>query len=397
LSAYATAGVCFRCARRTWLLTRLTEPLDRTARDLTRLWPALQLGDVELIDALGGARRAELREVWERWTPGVADRLAREPRPTRTICRHHCAYPRRLAADLLAPHAIRISGSAERFGRLSKCQVVAIAGVQDPSDYGVRSARELSREIAASGVTLASAEDELGAAAHAGAHQAGGHTIVVSSRGANDIPASLGAEPHGDSGDGQCRVSELLCGEPPFWAQLASGRTLALLADLVLVVEAGELAWDWSSVEVARSRHTPVAAVPGPIDSPSSRGSNALIAQGAPAICSGRDALDALGGVSTRWTRRPRSPRPRVRARPRASVAPPTAPKPAAPADSPVLEPRLTSVLDRVGHGEDTLAKLCIGEQDCDELAIALTELELLGLLQRTQNGHYLPSAGHLR
>jgi hypothetical protein len=80
-----------------------------------------------------------------------------------------------------------------------------------------------------------------------------------------------------------------------------------------------------------------------------------------------------------------RMPEPQPR-----SPAPPHAP-------APELEPQLAGVLDRVRHGQDTLAELCLGQSDCDELATALTELELLGLLRRGDNGRYLPCTEHLR
>jgi predicted Rossmann fold nucleotide-binding protein DprA/Smf involved in DNA uptake len=289
----------------------------------------------------------------------------------RRVCRHHCAYPQRLALDSLAPDVIEMHGGVESLRGLLGRDVVAFADVQGPSDYGLRCARSLSREIAAAGVTVATCEDELGAAARAGALHADGETIVV----------------------GSLRTRE----------PLAAQSTLALLADLVIVVEADEEVAGVSVADVAESRGVAIAAVPGPIDSPASCVSNRLIAEGALVLRSAENALDALAGVGVRWPRRARKRRPskpRGGATCNARVEAATLPEPHVPAPphaaEPELEPRLADVLERVLGGEDTLAKLCLGERDCDEPALALTELELIGLLQRAPDGRYLPSADHL-
>jgi predicted Rossmann fold nucleotide-binding protein DprA/Smf involved in DNA uptake len=328
LSAFVLTGVCRRCERRARPVTRLVKSSDRSA--------------------------------------GQAQ--------PRRVCRHHCAYPQRLASDPLAPDVIEVHGGIERLRRVLGRDIVAFAGAHNPSDYGLRCARTLAREIAAAGVTVAIAEDDLGTAARAGALQAGGETIVLGSLHTCD--------------------------------RLAVQSTLALLADLVIVVEADEERSGLTAASVAASRGVAIAAVPGPIDSPASRLSNRLIAdEGALSLRGAEHALDALAGVGVR---RPRQARKRRCSRPhdgakrsaRAKAAAlPESHLPAPPhgAES-ELEPRLAGVLERVRGGEDTLAKLCLGERDCEERALALTELELIGLLQRSPDGRYLPSAaGHLR
>jgi predicted Rossmann fold nucleotide-binding protein DprA/Smf involved in DNA uptake len=292
-----------------------------------------------------------------------------QPRP-RCVCRHHCAYPQRLASDPLAPDVIEVHDGVERLRRLLERDIVAFAGAQSPSDYGLRCARSLCREIAAAGVTVAIAEDDLGAAARAGALQAGGETIVI----------------------GSLRTRE----------RLVAQSTLALLADLVIVVEADEQPSGLTAADVAESRGVALAAVPGPIDSPTSCASNRLIAEGALVLCRAEHALDALAGVGVQ---RPRQARKRRCSKPhdgakrsaRTKAALPESHLPAPPhAAESELEPRLADVLERVRGGEDTLAKLCLGERDCEERALALAELELIGLLQRSPDGRYLPSGGHL-
>src|SRR6185437_2022668 len=81
-----------------------------------------------------------------------------------------------------------------------------------------------------------------------------------------------------------------------------------------------------------------------------------------------QDALDVLYGVGTRATA----------VQERAQVT---------------LEPRLAEVLEGVGRGADTLTKLAARGSQPSELALALIELELRGLLVRGHAGRYVPSA----
>jgi predicted Rossmann fold nucleotide-binding protein DprA/Smf involved in DNA uptake len=57
----------------------------------------------------------------------------------------------------------------------------------------------------------------------------------------------------------------------------------------------------------------------------------------------------------------------------------------------PELEPRLRSVLESVGAGRDTPDKLTASRKDATEVLLALTELELMGLLGRGDGGRYVP------
>jgi DNA processing protein len=403
----ATRGVCHRCARRSWLLAQLAAPLDRTARDPPRLWRALALRDEELIDALGGRGLEALREAWRRWSPGHStESECRSPSGSTLCCRHHCAYPLRLAADPLAPHALLVDGDVRALCRLDDAPLVALVGVPGPSEYALASAGALARDLAIAGVAIACANDELGARASGAALAVGGRAILA---GAGEPAESA----RGAIESGSCRVAELLTDDPPAWSQLAQQRILALLADLVIVVEAvispADGRGEPACVELARRRGTRLAAVPDRIDSPRSEGVNTLILEGAPPVVNARRLLDTLYDVGK--PRRPRHPvrRPPRRARTRGQAhavqggatarvrgdrASSCEQRSAAPACAatavPVLEPRLVHVLARVKSGEDTLAKLCAGESACEAFAVALTELELLGALRRAPDGSYL-------
>jgi DNA processing protein len=107
--------------------------------------------------------------------------------------------------------------------------------------------------------------------------------------------------------------------------------------------------------------------VPGRVTSPLSGGSHTLLLQGARLIRGAADVLDLLYGA-----RRP-------------ACAPQAVASPWA-----GLTPRLKATLEKVGEGMDTPSKL-IGEyEDPGELLLALSELELMGLLARGHGGRYV-------
>ena len=370
-------GVCRDCARRAWLLGRLGLHLDFKARDLERLWPLLELGDGELIDALGGRARAELHAAHAAWRPEPASFSALEQMGTEGVCRHHRAYPARLGDDPLSPHALHILGDTARLQALLQEKVVTVVGTRRATDYGMETARALARGLAASGVTVASVLGEgIPMAVHEGALRTHGGTLAVMTGDVRRCSPAWCGSLHRQIAEHGCALSELVGGvRPRGWWQPGAARTLALLADLVIVVEAGERTWELACARVARLRGVPVAAVPGRVSSPASLGTNALLAEGALFVRGAQDALDALYGVATRQL-----------ASLDAAVSAPAA-------DAPSLPPALANVLERVGRGEDTLARLLADGSQPGELALALTELELLGLLRRGDAGRYLPSA----
>jgi DNA processing protein len=369
--------VCRDCARRAWLLGRLGLHLDFKARDLERLWPLLELGDGELIDALGGRARAELHAAHAVWRPEPASFPALEQPGTEGVCRHHCAYPARLSGVRLSPHALGVLGGTARLHALLRGKVVAVVGTRRATDYGMETARALARGLAASGVAVASVLGEgIPVAVHEGVLKARGGTLALIPGEVQRCSPAWCRSLHRQIAEHGCALAELVRDtRPRGWWQPGAARALALLADLVIVVEAGEQAWELACARVAHLRGIPVAAVPGRVSSPASLGTNALLADGALLVRDAQDALDALYGVGMR------------------RVAPLDAAASTPAADAPTLLPALARVLERVGRGEDTLARLLAGGSQPGELALALTELELLGLLRRGDAGRYLPSA----
>lgn len=394
----AQSGACRECLRRGWLLSNLGTLLDYHAHNEPKLLELLALDDTSLIEAIGGRRRQELLAGWEAFTDGEhhvspaslqpspatissAARLpVRTPLPASTVdvevvCIHATGGPLWRRDGM--PSMLHIVGGAQRLTALSQQPTVAIVGTVRPTDYGIEMARDIARGLGASGVTIVSGlANGIATATHAGALEAQAPTVTAMAGGVDVIvPAGRRglyeqATAHG------CAVAELPCGHAVRrWCEPARARSIASLADLTIVVEAGEHPSELRVARAAQALGRTVAAVPGRVTSPASIGTNALLMAGAPLVRGPADALDLLYGLGGDRS----DPYPA-----QASV----------PAGAEQLQPRLRAVLEQVGAGRDTPGKLVSAGADPGQAMQALSELELMGLLGRGDGGRYLPREG---
>lgn len=363
------AGACTGCLRRSWLLSSLSGPMEYCARDRARLLELLALPDGKLIEALAGRRAAEVRAHYERFR---ADGLVHDPQ-LQSICRHRRGYPRALDGPG-APPMLHVAGEAARLAKLTQAPVVTILGSRAASDYGVQMARSLARGLAASGVTVAaSLNDGVAVAAHAGVLDAGAGSVAVMGGGLGVACSARRRALYERMMGRGCAVSELphdCAGRR--WGPLASERILAELPHVAVVVEADASPGELATARNAQALGRTVAAVPGRVTSPLSRGTNALLMAGASLVRGPRDVLDLLYAADAT------QPRDQVSA----AVS-------AAPQDG--LRPDLRTVLERVGAGCDTPDELARAGVELSPALLALSELELMGLLVRGDGGRYLP------
>jgi DNA processing protein len=385
-------SACVQCLRHSWLLALLSTRLGYHARDRGRLLALLALDDEQLIQAIGGRRRRELRERYARFIP---TQVHSSPGVAR-VCRHRRGYPRRLLrAGERAPWMLHVAdGAVARLQELSAAPAVAILGSRRATDYGMEMARSLARGLSASGVTVVgSLCDGIAVAAQEGALEAGGKALAVLDGGL-DVPCPARRRAlHGRLLRTGCVVAELPCGcKPQNWCDPARERTVVGLAQLTIFVEADEDPAELQGARIARALGRTVAAVPGRVTSPVSRGTHALLLDGAALVRGPGDVLELLyTGVA------PRDPLRDPRALPGtqrgigaqrstdAQRGTGAAPRAA------VLEPRLQATLEQVGAGNDTPAKLSAASADAGEALLALGELELMGLLTRGDGGRYVP------
>jgi DNA processing protein len=294
--------------------------------------------------------------------------LPLQPADIQTLHRHAPDYPLALAQSPDAPATLHLVGGRQRLARFLAEPVVAIVGSERASDYGMEIARSLARGLAAARVTVTSAfANGIAAAAHAGALELAGPTVTVMAGGVDVV------EPAGRRGLYErviahgCALSAAPCGfKQGRWGALTQARTVAALAAVTVVVEADDKPWELRIARIARALGRTVAAIPGRVTSPASRGANALLAQGAPLVRGTSDVLDLLHGVS-----------------PGALGTAPSLPS--------SLRADLRVTLERVGDGADTPGKLIPAHEDPGRTLLALAELELMGLLGRGDGGRYIP------
>jgi len=373
-----TESACRECLRRAWLLGELSILLDYRTRQESRLLELLALEDRELIRAIAGRRSRQLRERWERFEIDEPDRTGAKTHSVKggveTVCRHSPDYPRALRDRNRAPRMLHVVGGVQRLQKLTAEPAIAIVGSKKPTDYGMEMARSLARGLAASGVTVVSGlANGIAAAAHTGALEIAGPTVMVMAGGVDVVKPARRRGLYERVIACGCAVAESPCGvQERRWCEPARARIVAGLARLTIVVEADENWIELTGARAARALGQTVAAVPGRVTSPVSRGTNALLMAGAPLVRGPADALDLLYDAGP--------PRPRARRGHRPAMLEPAK-----------LEPRLRRTLEQVGAGRDTPGKLACKREDPGETMQALAELELMGLLGRGDGGRYVP------
>jgi DNA processing protein len=356
-------AACTRCVRRSWLLGELSAVLDRNCRNDGRLFELLALDDEQLIDALGGRRRAELRRSYADFDASalpLADGIA-------AICRHDRRYPTSLRGQG-APQMLYATGDLERLHALTGAPLVAILACRRASDYGLELARALGRGLGASGLTIAVGDSGgIAQAALAGALEADGATLVVAGDGLGIGTAACRRATRVHHERRGSTLAELQHGvRGRRWGTAAGERIIASLADVAVVVEAEEHRRALAAARMARSQGSPLAVFPGRVSSPASSGSHLLLREGARLVRDAADVLDLLYGADEGSTRH------------------------TATTSLPELAPRLRAVCDQVAMGIDTPGELTAGAGQPGAVLAALGELELLGVVRRGDGGRYV-------
>jgi DNA processing protein len=181
---------------------------------------------------------------------------------------------------------------------------VAIVGTRRMTGYGERVAHELAAECARAGIVVVSGLAQgIDTAAHRGALDGGGRTIAVLGEGIELFRATVRGRrrplvPHIRArGALASQYPPSFCAQP--WMFVKRNATIAALSRTVVVVEAGEQSGALITAADARALGRPLYAVPGPLGSTASVGTNALIARGlARALVSAADLVRACGAMT---------------------------------------------------------------------------------------------------
>jgi DNA processing protein len=359
---------CDDCLRRTDLIAALGRWLDVEWRRRSAPAGVLSLPDAALLalDSSGRGERAYARFAADR----ARERITAAG--LSAVCRCEERYPQRLRELADPPAVLHVAG---RLAALERSDAVAIVGARRGTSYGIEVARSLGGGLAAAGVPVVSGM-ALGvdSAAHAGALEHAAEA-ADSARAAAPVAVLAGAPDvaypasrrrlHARLVERGCVVSELPPGFTAFrWCFVARNRLIAGLAAVTVVVEATQRSGSLTTADFAVGLGRPVGAVPGPVTSRFSAGTNGLLAAGAGVVRDTGDVLDQLWG--------------------------PAAPRPADPPAAVALEPRLRRLLDAVERGHGSLGELTSDAGATPQVLQDLTDLELRGLVRRGFGGRYV-------
>lgn len=283
---------------------------------------------------MGPARLAALARTWpldEAWRRVATGRAASEPvvaralgsaagtlpdawvqaaartDPAAVLAAHEAAgvgvsvlgsgsYPGALADDLEPPVVLFQQG---RLDALDGPRV-AIVGTRACTPYGREVARDLGRDLAEAGVRVVSGLAlGIDGAAHTGALRAETAPVVGVVGSGHDVvyPRHHCELWRRVATEGLLLSESPLGSAPEQWRFPSRNRLLAALADAVVVVESRRSGGSMYTVDAALEREVPVLAVPGPVGSPASEGTNLLLGEGA-LVCQGADDVLTLLGLS---------------------------------------------------------------------------------------------------
>jgi DNA processing protein len=173
---------------------------------------------------------------------------------------------------------------------------IGVVGSRRTTHYGIECAKRLSYQIAYSGITVVSGLARgIDTAAHQGALAAKGRTVAVLGTGLHHLyPAENRELADKISGSGAVVTEFPMETTPDRQTFPMRNRIISGLSFGLLVVEAGANSGALISASQAADQGRSLYAVPGPIDRPTSFGSNRLIQQGAKLVMSVDDILEDL-------------------------------------------------------------------------------------------------------
>lgn len=277
------------------------------------------------------------------------------------------AYPPELKCIYSPPPVLYYRGNLTSLEHLK----IAVVGTRRPTPYGLKVAQALTQGLAEAGIAVVSGLARgIDAAAHRGALKGRGPTIAVLGCGVDVVYPRENAGLFQEIVREGLILSELPPGTPPDKRHFpARNRIISGLARGTVVVEAGEESGALITADFALEQGRDVFAVPGPITSAQSKGTNNLIKQGAKMVTELQDILEEYipeKPESTFW-------RSEVEAAASARLSP---------AEETVLAavPAAPVALDELVAATGLSAR---------EINVALTYLELQGLVQRLPGGLY--------
>jgi len=202
------------------------------------------------------------------------------------------SYPERLRHIGQSPFVLYLKGNLLDEDIWS----VGVVGTRRYSSYGRQITETITGVLASSGITIISGLARgIDGIAHRQALDAGGRTLAVLGSGLDYIYPPE----HRELAERICRQGALISdyppGTPPDGCNFPPrNRIISGLSRVVLVIEAGLKSGALITANYGAEQGKDVFAVPGKITSPTSKGTNLLIKQGAHPLLEAQDVLDLL-------------------------------------------------------------------------------------------------------
>lgn len=255
-------------------------------------------GHLRLVDGLSEEQRLRLQDKSLHRAEEILAQCAAKEIFIVTV--QDAAYPHRLRSIYDAPVLLYGKGAMPLFDEEA---AVAVVGTRKCSPYGVHAAEELGYQLAKQGALLVSGmADGIDAAAMKGALRAGGFVAAILGGGVDVIYPYANRRLYEDVAATGVLLSEYPPGTPAeAWHFPVRNRIISGLSLAAVVVEAPARSGALITARTAMEQGRDVFAVPGPIDSPLSRGCNELIRDGAGLVM---DGWDVLAGYQSRFPHR---------------------------------------------------------------------------------------------
>lgn len=188
-------------------------------------------------------------------------------------------YPGRMHPLQGMPRELYVLGELPR----DSCPSIAIVGARMCSAYGRIQAFQYGKFFSRAGIQVISGLAlGIDGEAHRGALEGHTPTFAVLGSGADTCYPSRNRPLYEGILEKGGIISEYPPGTPPLSVHFpARNRIISALSDVILVIEAREKSGSLITVDFALEQGKPVYALPGPVDSPLSRGCHQMISEGA--------------------------------------------------------------------------------------------------------------------
>jgi DNA processing protein len=249
----------------------------------------------ELVQTAGINQRLAVRIKSHKVSESIrADLNLAAKRGVRIITLCDPEYPRLLRHIADPPPFLYAKG-----GLTPQTPCIGVVGSRMATPYGRQSARRISADLAAGGLTIVSGMAlGIDSAAHEGALRAGGRTVAVMGSGFERLYPPQNRKLAGAIAASGAVVSEFsMRTEPEAYNFPVRNRIISGMCVGVVVVEATRRSGSLITARLALEQNREVFAVPGSIHSFKSTGTHSLIKQGAKLVENARDIFDEIAAM----------------------------------------------------------------------------------------------------